>query len=126
MAEPEQRSMADAATAAPTRVLVAEDNAELRSLLAGLLRHEGYEVFEACDGDELESLVSTRVHGGHRSTLDVIISDVRMPGHSALDTLAAVVRAPGTVPVILITALDDEYTHAEAARLGVAALFHKP
>jgi len=117
-----------------TRVLLAEDNVDLRCFIASVLRVEGYEVIEADDGDELERLVTSLLaggpagdtHGYAAGPIHVIVSDIRMPGHSPLDTLATVQRVGGGVPVILITALDDEYTHAEAARLGVTALFHKP
>ena len=128
----EDVAAADPGRGSRTRVLLAEDNVDLRCFIATVLRVEGYEVIEADDGDELQRVVTSllRCVGDDRAPraipIHVIVSDIRMPGHSPLDTLATVQRAGGGVPVILITALDDEYTHAEAARLGVTALFHKP
>ena len=54
------------------RVLVVDDDANIRSLLSVLLRYEGYNVFEA--GDGLEA-----VHQLKNQYFDVVISDFRMP-----------------------------------------------
>jgi DNA-binding NtrC family response regulator len=107
----------------PTLVLLAEDDAELRKLIAATLRAEGYEVIEAANGmellDSLELVVARRVPY-------VIVSDVRMPLLSGMDVLA-VIRASSTqVPVILITAFGDVDTHSEAHDLGAIAILDKP
>ena len=57
---------------------------------------------------------------------DLIISDIRMPGITGMTILDGVQLFEGFPPMILITAFGDEETHAEAKRLGVAAIFDKP
>ena len=57
---------------------------------------------------------------------DVIVSDIRMPGVSGLSVLAGLREIEGIPPIILITAFGDEETHAEADRLGAAAVLDKP
>lgn len=108
----------------PARVLLAEDDAALRRLLADKLRKDGYVVEEAESGLEL----LTRL-GIQRGAFDLVISDIRMPGVSGLEVLEGLRNGyePGSwaIPVILITAFGDPETHAEAARLG-AVIFDKP
>lgn len=107
----------------PTLVLLAEDDVELRKLIATTLRADGYEVVEAANGmellDALELMLSRRLP-------DAIVSDVRMPLLSGMDVLA-VIRASSTeIPVILITAFGDVDTHGEAHDLGAVAILDKP
>jgi CheY-like chemotaxis protein len=109
----------------PLRVLVAEDDGELRSLIAASLRCEGFPVLEAGSGLELlDVLGSTLVQGAPPP--DLIVSDVHMPGTSGLQVLGGLRRAGWGLPVILITAFGDAALHDEAHRLGASAVFDKP
>ena len=114
---------------AARRVLVAEDDREMCRLLAESLREDGYEVMQAGDGlhlrDYIDYLRGT-ITNGRFFDVDVIISDIRMPGASGLDVLAELRKYDSRTPVILITAFGDERTHAEAHRLGAVAVFDKP
>lgn len=113
------------------RVLIGEDDAEMRSVLSEALREKGYTVVECRDGlnvlDRLGSvLLSPDVTSREPERFDLIISDIRMPGVNGMTILEGVQLFEGFPPMILITAFGDEETHAEAARLGVAAMFDKP
>jgi DNA-binding response OmpR family regulator len=108
------------------RILLAEDDEELRALLAWSLLRERYEVTECRDGRELVSELGTFVLFGEPAGFDLVISDIRMPGATALEILEATRECNGLPPVILITAFGDVHTHREAERLGVAAIFDKP
>jgi two-component system, response regulator, stage 0 sporulation protein F len=111
----------------PVRVLLAEDDTEMRALLAAALRQDGLEVVEARDGSALlDRLAEALAADGDLDGYDLIVSDIRMPGHSALDILAGVRRAFRHTPVILITAFGDRVTHERAKRLGASAVFDKP
>jgi len=127
LAPPLQRTD-DALGTCRARVLLAEDDPALRELMAGALRRDGYEVLEASDGtellDRLEAIVTTVGRGP--DAVAVIISDIRMPGLTGLDLLAALRCAEWTTPVILITAFGDEETHREARELGARAVLDKP
>jgi CheY-like chemotaxis protein len=109
------------------RVLLAEDDYELRRLIASVLRRDGYEVVEAADGLELlaqiEDMLTAR---RERSDGFLVLADVQMPGLSGLDVLAILRCACCATPVVLMTAFGDEETHGEAHELGAAALFNKP
>ena len=112
------------------RIIVAEDDQELRELIASALRNDGYEVVEARDGVELLGYLEAAAVAAGRSNgssqVAAVVSDVRMPSLTGLDVLAVLRCAYWPVPVILITAFGDEDTHAEARELGVNAVFDKP
>ncbi len=109
------------------RILLAEDDVAMRSLLADVLRNFDYEVVEAADGRELfEHLVDLVLNKGNEQTVDAVISDVRMPGMTGLELLHEMRSMGCQVPVILITAFGDGETHARARHLGAVAVFDKP
>ena len=58
--------------------------------------------------------------------IDLVISDIRMPGASGLDVLATLHSANQPVPVVLMTAFGDRQTHEQALKMGEAALIDKP
>lgn len=108
----------------PARVLLAEDDPDMRRLLAEELRRDGYEVLEAKDGKEMELRLKSVRHCPLKAP-DVIIMDVRMPGHSGLEILAALRQAQWTTPVVLITGFPDPSLIASAHALQ-AEVFGKP
>lgn len=107
-------------------MLLAEDDEDLRSLIAGTFRHKAYEVTECVDGPDLVFQLASYVLFGGPASFDIVISDIRMPGTTALEILEAMRDCEGMPPVILITAFPSSDTYADARRLGVAALFEKP
>jgi CheY-like chemotaxis protein len=111
----------------PRRILIAEDDKEMRHLLASVLSRDGWQVVEAQDGCELlKHIGSLLLRSPDAISLDLIISDVRMPGRSGLDVLAGLRRADWATPYILITAFGSDGVHREALRLGASAVFDKP
>jgi DNA-binding response OmpR family regulator len=113
----------DAAPALPTSILLAEDDEELRKLIAATLRGEGYEVIETTNGmellDALEMMIGSRLP-------HAIVSDIRMPLLSGMDVLAVIRASSAEVPVVLITAFGDVESHVEAHDLGAVAILDKP
>jgi DNA-binding NtrC family response regulator len=108
------------------RVLLAEDDAAMRELLARALRRAGFDVVEARSGYEtLEWLAHGIIHEPPL-WFDLVISDVRMPGYDGLNILASLRQVPVHVPVILITAFGTREVHAAAIKLGAFAMLDKP
>jgi DNA-binding response OmpR family regulator len=95
----------------------------LRDLLASALEHEGYEVVRASTGNEVVDHI--RRITGSRDSVDLVVSDVRMPTLSGLAVLKLLRDAELDVPVILITAFSDVWTRREAGEYG-AVLLDKP
>jgi len=109
------------------RILVAEDDDEMRALLTWRLANAGFEVAECNHGIDLINRIDPIGELVPPESFDLIISDVRMPGITGLEVLDDVQRC-GTKcpPVILITAFGDQETHRQAHKLGAAAMFDKP
>lgn len=109
------------------RILLAEDDEEMRRLLALMLRKNGFRVTECPDGISLlDQLSSFFLHEEEKESFDLIISDIRMPGVTGMEILMGASENKNFPPMILITAFGDKETHIQAEQLGAAALFDKP
>ena len=108
------------------RILLAEDDSEMRRLIAWFLRKKGYEVVECADGRRLLDQLGSYLQPGAHKMYDLIISDIRMPGASGMEVLEAASTVQDFPPMILITAFGDEQTHQQAKRLGASAFLDKP
>jgi two-component system response regulator (stage 0 sporulation protein F) len=106
-------------------VHIADDDEDLRTLIAEALRGDGHDVIEARNGADLLDHVEEAIADGKRLPT-VIVSDVLMPKLSGLGVLSALRRARLNIPVILMTVLRDESVLTVARRLGSVALFRKP
>ncbi len=122
---PDTDAVVDAVLERPVRIVVAEDDDEMRTLLASALRRDGYEVIEVNTGDQLLHELGNELLQPSTMRPDLIVSDIRMPGCTGIEVLAGLRRADWATPVILITAFPDGETHSEATRLG-ATVFDKP
>lgn len=99
-------------------ILVVDDEKNTRDGLARALRHE-YEVITAADATEALNVLRDR-------TVDVVISDVRMPGMNGLDLIERVLIAPHAPACILITAYGNVETAVEAMKRGAYEILTKP
>jgi two-component system cell cycle response regulator CpdR len=110
----------------PFRILVAEDDAEMRRLVTDALRDDGYEVVELADGGRLLVDIAARLKAEPEGDdIDLIVSDIRMPICTGLQILEALRQAHWRTPVILMTAFGDDATRKQAESLR-AVLFDKP
>ena len=111
----------------PPRILIAEDDEEMKKLLTRSLQKAGYEVITCLHGWDLLSRLSTLIiTEGEKEEYSLIISDIRMPGVTGMEVLKGLSQIDLYPPMILITAFGDEKIHAEAEKHGAAALFDKP
>ena len=109
---------ADAAIAAPSRVLVVDDERSMRELLTILLARDGYDVLVAEDGRSgIEILRTERI--------DVLITDIRMPEMNGVDVLREAKRIDPEITSIVMTAFASTDTAVEALRLGAADYVNK-
>jgi DNA-binding NtrC family response regulator len=100
-------------------VLVVDDEENTRLGMSKLLAHEGYAVISAASAEE------ALVYLG-QSPVDVVISDVKMPGMGGLHFLRELGRRhPGTA-VIMVTAFAEVESYIEAMSLGAFEYLHKP
>ncbi|MBS2532649.1 SpoIIE family protein phosphatase [Catenulispora sp. NF23] len=103
------------------RVLVADDNADMRDYLTRLLRGAGYEVTVVADGRQALESVTADVP-------DLIISDVMMPDLDGLALVAALRGDPRTasIPVLLLSARAGQEASIEGLRAGADDYLVKP
>jgi CheY-like chemotaxis protein len=117
---------ADRTAARRARVLVAEDDENMRVLVADILRRDGCEVEEVVDGRGLLLRLGEALLARHdRERFDLVVSDVRMPFCSGLDVLKKVRLSRQPMPVLLMTAFGEEGLDARVRALG-GRLLDKP
>jgi len=101
------------------RLLIAEDDPEMRDLLRKVLEKEGYQVSVAADGQEATTALS-------RIPFDLVVTDMLMPDDGGLELLQIIRETHPTLPVIIITAFGDWGSYSRALELGAAAFISKP
>ncbi len=101
-----------------TRVLVVEDEPNLREPLVYLLQKEGYEVLEAEDGN-------AAVQAFHSSQVDLILLDLMLPGMSG-NEVCRIIRTESQVPIIMVTAKDTEIDKVVGLEIGADDYVTKP
>jgi excisionase family DNA binding protein len=105
--------------AARPRVLVVDDEASIRDLLAKTLALAEYDVDVAPDGRA--ALERMRMY-----PYDLLIADLKMPGMDGLSVIREAKRYKSDLPVIIITGFSTESSAIEAVNLGVAGYLTKP
>ncbi len=102
------------------RILVVDDEKDVRDVLAETLERAGHAVVVAAGGQE-----AADVH--HQQHFDLIVSDLAMPGGDGI-TLARAVRAHARpdIPILLVTASASPHKLADAYRAGITAHLAKP
>jgi nitrogen regulation protein NR(I) len=101
------------------QILVADDEPNLRRVLAAQLQREGYEVHAVADGAEAVAALDDH-------HIDVVITDLRMPKVDGMQLLQHVAAHHPDVPVIMITAHGTVDTAVEALKLGAFDYVTKP
>ena len=102
-----------------SRILVVDDETGMRDLMRILLEKEGHEVLTAGDGATGLALATNR-------ELDLVISDIKMPGLDGVGLLASLRQHGLTMPVIMITAYADSDSAIQAMKQGAYDYLTKP
>jgi two-component system response regulator AtoC len=100
------------------RIVLADDELNLRKVLGAILAREGYHVLEARDGEEARARVASGVAA--------VITDLRMPRLDGMGLLRHLVAEHPEIPVILITAHGSVDSAVEAVKLGAFDYIEKP
>jgi DNA-binding NtrC family response regulator len=101
------------------KILVVDDEAEIRSLLSAVLQNKGYEVVTAENG-------AVALEAVPRERPAVILMDLSMPRMNGMDALPEIKRLDAEVPVIICTAHADLATAVRAMKLGAYDYLTKP
>ncbi|WP_342363999.1 response regulator [Terrarubrum flagellatum] len=102
----------------PVRILVVDDDPEVRTLLQRCFELEGYEVLEAADGVTMRRIID-------QGPVALITLDLKLGGEDGL-SLAREVRATRTIPIIMITGKDDPVDRVVGLEVGADDYIAKP
>jgi len=101
------------------RILIIEDDEEMRSLLKEFLDEEGYETDSVDNGSEA-------FHRLVGEVFDLVITDIRMPGLTGLDILPGVRKLQPEAPIIVMTAFGSDEVYHKVLERGATAYLEKP
>jgi type II secretory ATPase GspE/PulE/Tfp pilus assembly ATPase PilB-like protein/ActR/RegA family two-component response regulator len=112
--EPQRRAVG-------TKVLLVDDEDQLRKVMKDLLERDGYEVTEAADGVEALDQVD-------RHAPDIIVLDLNLPGLDGYGVLTHLRSRPATqaMPVVVLTARGDEESEVRVFEMGADDFLSKP
>src|SRR4026208_312262 len=102
-----------------SRILVIDDEAEIRRSVRMILEYEGYEVIEASSGPEGLTLAE-------REAPDLVFLDIKMPGMDGLDALQRIKASNEALPVVIISGHGTVSTAGEATKAGAFDCIEKP
>ena len=100
-------------------ILVVDDERNIRSGLCIAFEDEGYDTLEAADGQEAWNIVN-------RKSVDLVVTDLRMPVMSGYDLLKKIASSYPTLPVIVLTGHGSIEDAVQAMRDGAVDFFTKP
>lgn len=107
------------ASSRPTKVLVVDDEAPIRTALARFFERRGFDVQSAGSGDEaLERLKGQR--------FDLVLLDVRMPGRSGLDIVPDALDLDPDLAILMLSAIADATSASSAMQRGAMDYLTKP
>jgi CheY-like chemotaxis protein len=109
------RSKQETAAARPLRILIAEDNPADLELTVCELRKSGLDV-------EIDTVVTRTafVEKIHSQTVDMVLSDYRMPGWTGMDAFSEIEKSGQDVPLILVTGTPGDLKAVECIQIGIA------
>jgi len=102
-----------------SRVLVVDDEEEIRKILSSILEKEGFKVITAPDGEQAMEKICF-------DTPDAVLLDVRMPGINGMDVLKKIKAIDENLPVVLVTAYADTHQAVQAMKEGAYDYLAKP
>jgi two-component system, NtrC family, response regulator AtoC len=107
-----------AAEAETKRILIADDEINIRRVLEAILKRDGYEVVTAANGEEALARMGRGIH--------TVITDLKMPGLDGMGLLKKLAADHPDVPVVMITAHGSVENAVEAVKLGAFDYVEKP
>lgn len=103
------------------KVLIAEDESAIREIIAITLKRAGYEVTEACDGQQALMLYNEK-----EGDFDVVLLDIMMPNVDGLEVCKRLRAVSGTVGIIMLTAKTQEMDKVSGLLMGADDYITKP
>lgn len=102
------------------KILVVDDEENIRKSLKMILEYEGYSFLEAADGEEALDIIEETVG------LDLVLLDIKLPGRDGLEVLAELKEKPYRPEVVMISGHGTIKTAVDATKLGAFDFLEKP
>ena len=105
----------------PKRIMTVDDSATIRTMLNLTLTSAGYEVVEACDGEEALAMLAA-------GSVDLLVTDLNMPNMDGIALAGAARKIPGSrfMPIIMLSTESEGSKKTDARNAGVSAWLTKP
>lgn len=101
-------------------ILVVEDDEGLRYIICKSLRHLGYDVFEATQGEEAFDVLKKE------GSIELVLSDIRMPGGSGMDLLKRIQTEMAEPPIVVLMTGFTDVIFSVAIAAGAHSIITKP
>ncbi len=105
------------------RVMIVDDEADIRKVVRLTLEKAGYQVLEAEDGEKAIEMIN---YGDNRVMLDVVICDIRMPKINGVEAISYFRKEYPRVPLLVLTGFPDTDMAISLMREGVVDYLVKP
>ncbi|MCT0485744.1 response regulator transcription factor [Weissella paramesenteroides] len=102
-----------------TKVLVVDDEPSLQTLLTYNLKKSGFDVVSAVDGKQSLDII-------HEQKIDIVLLDIMLPEESGVDVTRELRAEKNQIPIIMLTALDDEIDKVVGLEIGADDYVTKP
>lgn len=102
-----------------TKVLVVDDEPSLQTLLTYNLKKSGFDVVSAGDGQQALDII-------HEQKIDIVLLDIMLPEKSGVDVIRELRAEKNQIPIIMLTALDDEIDKVVGLEIGADDYVTKP
>ena len=100
------------------KILIVEDDASTNKVIAEVMKEEGYEVFQAFDGE-----LALEIFFKHK--MNLVLLDIMLPKKNGLEVLKEI-KNYSNVPVVMLTAMGDEYTQLKSFDMQADEYVTKP
>jgi len=102
-----------------SRILIVDDEPDMRLAVRNVLKLRGYEVSEAGDGPSALAMAKN-------SRPDLVLLDIRLPGMDGIEVLEGLKKIDGTLPVVMITGYGHIQSAVDVMKLGASEYLQKP
>jgi CheY-like chemotaxis protein len=108
----------------PKTILVVDDESHMLDTIQFILQSNGYATAAARSGEEaLERLARLRADGRR---VDLILTDIQMPGPTGLELIERLAESGEQIPVLVMTGYDDQETTRRLRERGIENFLDKP